>query len=101
MYFPNLVIFTNSATLEEVQLTFNQNCVGNKLLEGGDISIFSLVGSLKTLMVVSFNTVHAFSISVDKIFILIMEIIICTATKYLTCSKKQQYWLPLNSVLLT
>ena len=96
---PNLVILTKSATSGNVQMMFAHASVSNKSL-GKYITAFALAVSLEALKVVSINIDIAFAIAGDNIRIPVNEVLLRAAIGDLTWSKRQRYWVVMNSVLL-
>ena len=64
--FPNLAIFTKSATPGEIQLTFVHAAVGKKSL-GGSVVAFALSGNLSSPSVISLKIETAFAADGNKI----------------------------------
>ena len=85
--FPNLVIFTKSATSGEIQLTFVHAAVGNKSL-GEYVVAFSLAGNLISHSMNSLKTEVNFAADGDKIRLPITEVLLRAAAGDHTRSKK-------------
>ena len=94
-----MVILIKSDTTVEFQLTYVHAYVGNTSL-GVLFTVFYLVGLLETPTVVSIDSNIAFANAGDKIQLPVTELILRAATGDLARSKKQRYWVAINTILL-
>ena len=97
--FPNIALLAKSAMPGNIQVTFGHVSVGNKPL-GQTVTIFFLVGYLKSLTVVYIGAERVFSRSIEKICLSVTEVLLHVAFGDFTRSKNMRYWLLLNAVLL-
>ena len=81
-------------------MMFDHASVGKTFL-GESITAFSLARSLDSPTVVLLDTNVALAIVGDKIRLPISEVLLYAASGDLSRSKKQRYWVPLKSVLLS
>ena len=97
--FPNLAIFTKSATLGDIQLMFDHAAVGNKSL-GESVVSFALTSDLSSPSVISLKIEIAFAAYGNKIRLPIAEVFLRAAAGDLARSKNQRDWTPHNVILL-
>ena len=97
--FPNLAIFTKSATPGGIRLTFGRAAVGNNSL-GKSVLAFSLAGDLSSPSMIYLNIEIAFAADGGNICLPIAEVLLRAAAGDLARSKNHRDWTPRNAVLL-